>query len=129
MKGHMIRSRLQWLHLGEKPSKYFCSLEHKHFLDKIIRKICLENGSVIIEQDKILNEVKEYYANLFKNKDSELLNVNLSEILNDSQINKLTNIQALALEGPVTLAELGKVLKHMKNNKTPGIDGFPAEFF
>ena len=73
--------------------------------------------------------MKEYYANLFKNKDSELLNVNLSEILNDSQINKLTNIQALALEGPVTLAELGKALKHMKNNKTPGIDGFPAEFF
>ena len=129
MKGHMIRSRLQWLHLGEKPSKFFCSLEHKHFLDKTIRKICLENGSVIIEQDKILNEVKEYYAKLFKNKDSELLNVNLSEILNDSQINKLTNIQALALEGPVTLAELGKALKHMKNNKTPGIDGFPAEFF
>ena len=118
MKVHIIRSRLEWLHLGEKPSKYFCSLEHKRVLDKTI---CLENGSVIIEQDKILNEVKEYYANLFRNKDSELLNVNLSEILNDSQINKLTNIQALALEGPVTLAELGKALKHMKNNKTPGI--------
>ena len=35
----------------------------------------------------------------------------------------------MQLEGPVTLTELGNALKSMKNNKTPGIDGFPSEFF
>jgi hypothetical protein len=33
------------------------------------------------------------------------------------------------LDSTLTLEELGKGLKHMKNNKTPGIDGFSAEFF
>ena len=31
-------------------------------------------------------------------------------------------------EGLLTLPELSKALKHMQNNKTPGLDGFPAEF-
>ena len=29
LKGHLIRSRLNWLNEGEKPSKYFCNLEKK----------------------------------------------------------------------------------------------------
>ena len=31
--------------------------------------------------------------------------------------------------GPLTVAELSNVLKNMKNNKIPGLDGFPAEFY
>ena len=32
-------------------------------------------------------------------------------------------------EGPITEAEAKKVLKNMKNGKTPGSDGYPAEFY
>ena len=76
-----------------------------------------------------MHQVKEYYVKLFKNKDSELDTTKLSEVIDLSQIKKLTHSQALQLEGPVTLTELGNALKSMKNNKTPGIDGFPSEFF
>ena len=38
-------------------------------------------------------------------------------------------IQAQKLVGEITLSELAQALKTMKNNKTPGIDGFPSEFF
>ena len=34
MKGHLIRSRTQWLSQGEKPTKYFCSLEHHNYTEK-----------------------------------------------------------------------------------------------
>ena len=33
------------------------------------------------------------------------------------------------MEGKLTVHELGQALKNMKNGKTPGIDGFPEEFF
>ena len=33
------------------------------------------------------------------------------------------------LEGKLTLIEISEALKHMKNEKSPGIDGFPAEFY
>ena len=35
LKGQMIRSRMQWLAEGEKPSRYFCALEHNNYVDKI----------------------------------------------------------------------------------------------
>ena len=33
------------------------------------------------------------------------------------------------MEGPLSVAEALKSLKDMKNNKSPGIDGFTAEFY
>ena len=32
------------------------------------------------------------------------------------------------MEGYLTIEELSKALRQTKNNKTPGIDGFPADF-
>ena len=107
LKGHMIRSRLQWLHSGEKPSRFFCSLEQRHFIDKTIGKVELHNGDILTNQKDILDNVKEYYAQLFKNKDSNLANTKISEIIKDNQIMKLTKHQAKKLEGPITLVELG----------------------
>ena len=111
MKGSFIRSRVQWLQLGEKPSQYFCSLEQKNYLDKTIRKIMLDNGDIITEQAQILATIKEYYAKLFQSKDSELENYQLSQVIDLSQICKLTNSQAQQLEGPITMTELGIALK------------------
>ena len=44
-------------------------------------------------------------------------------------LNKLENEKAERLEGEISYLELGKALKTMKNNKTPGLDGFTVEFF
>ena len=98
-------------------------------MDNTIRKITLENGDIVTDQNQILDKVKEFYAKLFKNKDSVLSDIPLSKIVKDHQINRLTKIQAEKLEGEITLSELTEALKTIKNNKTPGIDGFPSEFF
>ena len=42
---------------------------------------------------------------------------------------KLTLEESKSLEGFLTLEEITQSLKQMNNNKTPGIDGFPADFF
>ena len=34
-----------------------------------------------------------------------------------------------SLEGLLTINEIGQALKKMSNNKTPGSDGFPADFY
>ena len=39
IKGHQIRSRVQWLNDREKPTKYFCSLEHRNYIEKTAKKI------------------------------------------------------------------------------------------
>ena len=52
------------------------------------------------------------------------------EILDMVQdIPMLTLQEKTSLEGEITLAEASLALKNMKNYKSPGSDGFTAEFF
>ena len=44
-------------------------------------------------------------------------------------IKKLTNEESKELEGEILLKEASKTLFNMKSNKSPGSDGFTAEFF
>ena len=129
MKGHYIRSRVQWLHEGERPTKYFCSLEHQNFITKTIKKVKTKDGTIITDQKDILAEVKSFYSQLFQNQDNKINEVDLKDLLKGIETRKLTGLQAKALEGELKLEELTKTLKNMQDNKTPGIDGFPAEFF
>ena len=38
LQGHIIRSRAQLIEQGEKPSRYFCKLGPRNFLNKTIKK-------------------------------------------------------------------------------------------
>ena len=129
LKGHMIRSRIEWLNEGEKPTKFFCSLENKNYVNKTIKKVIANNDTVITDQKEILAEVSLFYKNLFQNKDSTLEDINLDNLFSNATQVKLTVDESNSLEGMLTLNEISKALKNMKNNKTPGIDGFPADFF
>ena len=128
MKGVLVRSRAQWLSEGERPSKYFCSLEIFFYVEKTIRKIITDFGKVITDQKEILSEVKNYYATLFKNGDSELSQFDPSEIASLKGARKLSEQDSRSLEGLLKIEEIGTALRAMKNHKCPGIDGFPAEF-
>ena len=52
-----------------------------------------------------------------------------TEITNDLQLAKLSQEKANILESKLTVKEISESLANMKNGKTPGIDGFPTEFF
>ena len=46
-------------------------------------------------------------------------------VLNALQSKKISNLQRTALEGKLTKQELEhQLMKHMKNSRAPGIDGF-----
>ena len=113
----------------EKPTKYFCSLENKNFVEKTIKRVTLPNGENITDQTYILKSVREFYENLFENKDHLLHDFDLDNTLRDIPYTKLSETEAEKLEGVLTVKEIGDALYKMKTNKTPGIDGFPAEFY
>ena len=125
----MIRSRAQWLSEDEKPSSYFCSLEKFYYTQKTVKRVVADDGNVITDQKEILNELRKYYQNLFKSKDTGLLDYNTHDLQNLSGFKMLSENDANSLEGCLTINEISKALKAMKNQKCPGIDGFPADFF
>ena len=49
--------------------------------------------------------------------------------INNTFIEKVTMEERNALEGPITYQECLVALKNFKNCKSPGIDGFTAEFY
>ena len=131
VKGIIIRSRVRWSEEGEKPTKYFCKLESRNYINKTILKIEKENGQTITKQEEILNEIKHFYENLYRNRDmNENQDNEIHTILENIQQNpKLSNESKNNLEGELTEKEIINVLKKMKNNKSPGTDGFTTEFF
>ena len=62
------------------------------------------------------------------NIDESLKEFDLDLIFKDIKLSRITNDQATSIEGDLKEEELFESLKNMKNNKSPGIDGFPAKF-
>ena len=122
----MLRSRCRYEDLGEKPSGYFLKLEKRNFTNKVITKIIEENGQECLSTDKILNSQKTYLKNLYSE------NIIIDDTPIESKIgensSRLADNVAELLEGDTKYSELAEALKNMKNLKTPGNDGFNADF-
>ena len=123
-----VRSRATWLKDGEKPSKLLSSLENKGYIDKTIKRLQKSEGRYITNQEEILNEVQSFYKRLFSQPKNEC-EPQLKRIINNLETAKLSAVEAMGLEHNLSVEEIGQALKQMKNGKSPGIDGYPAEFF
>lgn len=129
MHGYLIRSRANIIENDEKPSRYFCNLESQNFTSKIIPKIIKPDGQVITKQQDILQETRNFYQSLYSDRDDSLFNVNLYEEFANININKLSNEESLAMDTEISYEEAKHALKNMKNNRSPGSDGYSADFF
>jgi len=129
LNGILIRTRAKWIEDGEKPSKYFCSLEKRNFVNKSINKLVCSSGRELYHQDEILTEIKLFYANLYRSRDDELEDIDLQNLLGQYDVSKLSEDQKSKLDLDISKEEILSTLKNMKNDKTPGTDGFSAEFY
>ena len=129
MKGLLLRAKANWVEKGEKPTKYFLSLEKRNYVNKNITKLVTEQDRILSGQEEILREVKNYFSNLYDNKDVNYEEKELDNLLSEIDIPKLDYDMRERLETPLTIDELSKALKSMKNDKSPGPDGYTSEFF
>jgi hypothetical protein len=90
--------------------------------------LVIDENVVVDDLKEIMKQTKQFYENLYK-KQNCLKKVNLSTEIPYNDIPKLTENQKQSLEGEISLPELTSALKCMKNNKSPGSDGFTADFF
>ena len=64
-RGIIVRARARWHEYGEKTTKYFLNLEKRNHVKKHIRKLHV-NGVIKTDPLCILNEVEEFYCDLYK---------------------------------------------------------------
>ena len=131
VKGSIVRSRILGYEFGDKPSSYFFSLEKGNQNKKSIYKLTQADGTIIDTKKDILNEISSYYTNLYRKKrcyQTAAEAVKSAFIPEDSHVQLTDNLKD-SCEGLVTKQELTDALKKTKNNKSPGLDGIPYEFY
>ena len=129
VKGAIMRSKVQWFEEGERVSKYFCALEKRNFINKTITKLNLGNNIFTEEPSKILDAQKIFYKDLYTSRLSDINRENGQEYIRENKSYQLTTNQRETLDQEFTEEEVATSIKSMRNNKTPGTDGFPIEFY
>lgn len=110
-------------------NNFFCKLEKNNYVNKTMYKLKNNDGNMLYDQFEILRETRSFYSNLYENKDAQQQNKDHDEYLHNCTVPKLSNAESLLLEGELTFEETTETLRNMVNNKSPGSDGFSAEFF
>ncbi len=129
--GAIARAKARWYKEGEKCTNYFCSLEKKHYEEKLMKKIVMDDHTEIYEQEDIIKAQKNYYENLYTSRETNTEKEQEATFLNkDNPQNRyLTEEEAQSCEGKIKYAECTQVVKDQKNNKSPGSDGYTSEFY
>ena len=84
------------------------------------------NGEYKCDIDSILNEQVKFYTNLFA---TEGWDKTAGEKLCQFMIDKVSKEYKEMLDRDINICEVEKVLKLLKQNKSPGEDGIISEFY
>jgi hypothetical protein len=126
--GVLLRSKADWAELGERNTKYFLNLEKRNYKNKCITKLINEKEELIEDSTEILKYEAEFYNNLYTDPKITIPDAENDGFL-DENIKKLNEDSTDLCEKEINLEELGTALKDLKNGKSPGTDGFTADFY
>lgn len=126
--GAQIRSRAKWIEQGEKSTKYFFNLEKEHYTKNTIKKLKRNDGSYTKTDGEIIEEGFHFYKSLYSKEQVNKKNIQ-SYLKETDNLKTLNKNDQKCLEGKLTIEECEEALKNMKNNKSPGSDGLPVEFY
>ena len=104
------------------------NLENRNYTNKTMTKIIEHDGTEYTETNEILKCQRQFYENLHNEYSVDLDERSIESVIGENK-NKLSNEDAEKIEGEIKLNELLDALKNMKNENSPGLDGFTVEFF
>ena len=122
----MIRSRAKLIENEEKPTKFFYMAEKQNQTRKNITSLKNKNGEVKSENEEILKIAKDYYTELYKKAQT---NQDEQEIFLNKYEKEISNDWHPKLTKTFEEKEIFQALKSMEENKSPGKDGIPMEFY
>ena len=126
-KGAQIRSRVKYIEEGERSTKFFLGLEKKRQKCNQITSLKIEENVYNSDED-LLKIAANFYDELYKSK--KVSDHSIDEYLSNLNIeNTLSQRESKSLDGRISYKECDKIVSKLKQNKSPGLDGLPAEFY
>ncbi|KAI8521374.1 hypothetical protein Bbelb_011280 [Branchiostoma belcheri] len=126
LAGQRLRSKITQVEQDEKPTRSFFRAEKKRGEKKSIPSIRKPDGTVTTASDEILGVFQDFYKELYS--PDQLNQTDQDHFLNGLSAS-LEGDSVARLERPLSLMELEEAVKGMENNKSPGSDGLPKEFY
>ena len=125
-EGAKIRSRAKFFEEGEKPTRFFFSLESTRAAKNSIRSLYDLNGTEVNTQQEIEHAHWNFYSKLYSAEqiDPQIQNEFMSNVpvsLSDDEKSKC--------DLPLTLQEITLAIRSLSKGKTPGSNGLPLEFY
>ena len=120
-----IRSCTKYFEDGGKKSRFFLNLEKRQSSNKTIHRLQLSVNTITQDPHKILFKQRLFYKSLY----TKTQHLHISEFIANLQIPKIPENIKENMESNISKAESHATLKTMENNKSPGEDGYPAEFY
>ena len=129
-QGHQVRARAKWIADGEKSSSYFLNLEKIRQTESCINELKDTNGNIQASDVEILKIAHTFYSNLYSttNHSNHDITMYLAGI-NQGEHTVLSDDEKETCEGEISLAECTQAMRHIKKNKSPGLDGLTIEFY
>lgn len=127
-KTQFMLQRLRYKHFehNDKSGKYLASQLKRNKEKSYITTIKDSTRNITNDPQTINKTFRQYCSDLY-NKEQNFAEI--ENFLIGITLPSLTKDQADILDTPLTPTEYEKTLKIMSNNKAPGIEGFPTEFY
>ena len=128
--GMAIRAHATWCEEGEHSTKYFFNLEKRNYRNKCITKL-IKKDSLLTEPNETLKEEQQFYEALYKK--DPLINANANNGENFFEkpqgFHGINEDWKRMCDAPLSMEDILKAVISIKNNKSPGSDGFTVEFY
>lgn len=128
LEGARIRSRAQWMSEGERPTKYFFSLEKARREGQSMSSLLDERGDEVSSATGMLDVARNFYSRLYSPEPHPSRKAAQERVLRSYRA-RLSQRQKDLLDGPITLEELTRAVNSSASGKAPGLDGIPVEFY
>uniref|UniRef100_A0A803P400 Reverse transcriptase domain-containing protein n=1 Tax=Cannabis sativa TaxID=3483 RepID=A0A803P400_CANSA len=120
------RSRVNWLKLGDKNTKYFHQFASSRRATNKIHSLLHPDGSLAMDNDSFIFIIEQYFSQLFtsQNPSVELIDrilTGITEHISDSETESLNSTY--------TDEEIQRAVFQLASDKAPGSDGFTGTFF
>jgi len=128
-KGAILRSRTKWIAQGERNTKYFYGLEKRNSTHQSIVQLQTEDNDLIESTKDILDEIHKFFSKLYSS--SYKTNVDLMEEYGCffENLPQISEADSDELGKEITIDECEVAMRQMADNKSPGDDGLPVEFY
>jgi hypothetical protein len=127
-RGAQIKARLHWLEIGDQASKeFFSALRARHSAVGIKR--IREGQNLLCTLPDILQAFVHHYEQVFTAQAPSAASEHALHACLAVTPSRLAPEQYNFCEQKLTLSDLKEAVDSMANDKAPGCDGFPCEFY